>query len=237
MTVYELTALQELTKWKQEMQRPPGLGDRLSKKIQQRLNNLIPEKVHTSITTAIKQMVRAVLFGAKITTFPVVQNLSFEERETRVQKKIEFYRRTAAVEGAITGAGGIFLGLADFPLWLMLKIKLLFEIAALYGYDVTEFKERIYLLYIFKLTFSKQETRRETYLTMTNWNSLQLPSDISGFDWRSFQQEYRDYLDLAKLFQLIPGIGAPVGAYVNHRLTRKLGVMAMNSYRLRRFEM
>lgn len=60
-----------------------------------------------------------------------------------------------------------------------------------------------------------------------------LPDDIHQFDWRTFQLEYRDYIDLAKLFQLIPVVGAVVGAYVNHRLTNKLGTNVMNAYRLR----
>jgi hypothetical protein len=38
------------------------------------------------------------------------------------------------------------------------------------------------------------------------------PYDVDQFDWRSFQQEYRDYIDLAKMAQLIPVIGAVVGA-------------------------
>lgn len=60
-----------------------------------------------------------------------------------------------------------------------------------------------------------------------------MPDDIHQFDWRRFQQEYRDYLDIAKLAQLIPIIGAPVGLVVNYRLVRKLGVTAMNAYRMR----
>ena len=56
---------------------------------------------------------------------------------------------------------------------------------------------------------------------------------MNEFDWRSFQQEYRDYIDLAKMAQLIPVIGAPVGLLVNYRLIKKLGITAMNAYRMR----
>jgi hypothetical protein len=63
-----------------------------------------------------------------------------------------------------------------------------------------------------------------------------LPENISAFDWRKFQLEYRDHIDLAKLLQVIPGVGALVGFYVNHRLTKKLGTYAMNAYRLRLLE-
>ena len=39
--------------------------------------------------------------------------------------------------------------------------------------------------------------------------------------------------DLAKMAQLIPVIGAPVGVVVNYRLITKLGETAMNAYRMR----
>ena len=56
---------------------------------------------------------------------------------------------------------------------------------------------------------------------------------IADMDWRDFQQEYRDYIDLVKMFQLIPGFGAIVGAFANYNLLDQLGEAAMNSYRLR----
>jgi uncharacterized protein (DUF697 family) len=141
----------------------------------------------------------------------------------------------AAAEGGVTGAGGILLGLADFPLLLSIKLKMLYDLASIYGYSVSDYRERIYLLYIFQLAFSSQEQRRQVYLQMVNWQEKRktLPDDIHQFDWRTFQQEYRDYIDLAKMAQLIPIIGAPVGAVVNYRLLNKLGVTAMNAYRMR----
>lgn len=47
------------------------------------------------------------------------------------------------------------------------------------------------------------------------------------------QQQYRDYIDLVKMAQLVPVMGAPVGVIVNYRLIRKLGNTAMNAYRMR----
>ena len=61
------------------------------------------------------------------------------------------------------------------------------------------------------------------------------PATAADFDWRRFQQEYRDYIDLAKLAQLLPVVGAPVGAIVNFRLVEQLGTTARNAYRLRWF--
>jgi hypothetical protein len=165
-------------------------------------------------------------------------NASIDVRENTVLRKIDLYKKTAAAEGGITGAGGILLGLADFPVLIAIKIKLLFEIAAVYGFDVKDYKERVYLLHIFELAFSSDQNRREVYLKMIEWDekSRKLPDDIHQFDWRNFQQEYRDYLDIAKMAQLIPVIGAPVGFVVNYRLIKKLGTTAMNAYRMRIFK-
>ncbi|MEO5997676.1 MAG: EcsC family protein [Chitinophagaceae bacterium] len=235
MSTYEEEISQELKRWQKQMVSKPSGMNKLAAKIQTRLNRWIPEKVHKAITTTIKQMVRAVLFGAKLTTKEVQTDKNLEIREAIIQERINFYKKTAAAEGGITGAGGILLGLADFPILMGIKLKLLFEIAVIYGYSVKDYKERIYILYIFQLAFSSHEKRKEVYLRMLNWEKdyINLPEDINEFDWRTFQQEYRDYIDLAKMAQLIPIIGAPVGAVVNYGLIKKLGKTAMNAYRMR----
>ena len=235
MNGYDLLAYSSLAAWQKKMVRRPGLFNNLSKKIQTRINSWIPEKVHRAITTAIKQMIRGVLFGAELTSSIPLMNGSLQEREAAVQKKIDWYKNTAAVEGGLTGAGGLLLGLADFPLLIGLKIKLLFEIAAIYGFDVTDYKERVYLLHIFELAFSSDDHRKNVFIKMIDWEekSSHLPEDIHQFDWRNFQQEYRDYIDIAKMAQLVPVIGGPVGVVVNYRLIKKLGITAMNAYRMR----
>ncbi len=232
--IYEQAMMRDLQVWQRKMMRKPGVFNRLSKTLQDKINSWIPEKVHQAITVTIKQMIRGVLFGAKWTTRDK-KTLSLEEADVAVEEKIKIYRNTAAAEGAITGAGGLLLGLADFPILIAIKIKLLFEIASVYGYSVNDYKERVYILHIFQLAFSSAKHRKNVFMTMKNWDekSKSLPEDINQFEWRSFQQEYRDYIDLAKLAQLIPVIGAPVGAVVNYRLIRKLGLTAKMAYRMR----
>jgi hypothetical protein len=232
---YEELVRKELEAWQRKMGSSPSMLDRLSKGMQTKVNSYIPEKVHRAITTVIRQMVRGVLFGSTYTVPKPVEYASFEAKEMAVLNRISGYRKTASVEGGITGAGGLLLGLADFPILLGIKLKMLFDIATVYGYDVKDYKERVYLLHIFQLAFSSQDHRRQVYRQMEHWTvkKEQLPDDINQFDWRSFQQEYRDYIDLAKLAQLIPGIGAVVGLIVNYRLVNKLGQTAMNAYRMR----
>ena len=143
MDPYLQEAFIELSAWQKQMLRRPTFLNNLSRKIQTKVNSWIPEKIHKAITATLKQMIRGVLFGAKHTTADPLRNVSFQIREELVLKKIEIYRKTAAVEGGITGAGGLLLGLADFPILIGIKIKLLFDIASLYGIDVDDYKERV----------------------------------------------------------------------------------------------
>ena len=235
MDQYQQKIHSELVVWQKEMLHRPTLFNWLSKEVQTKVNTWIPEKVHSAITSTIKQMIRGVLFGAAYTSSKPTPGQNLQAREEAVRQRIEFYRNTAAVEGGITGAGGILLGLADFPILIGLKLKLLFEIASIYGFNVDDYKERIYLLHIFELAFSSHIHRKKIYLKMVEWDRKRrlLPEDIHQFDWRNFQQEYRDYIDLAKMAQMVPVIGAPVGAVVNFRLIEKLGLTAMNAFRMR----
>jgi len=235
MNEYEVKVNEELTIWQKKMLRRPGLLNSLSKKLQTKVNSWIPEKVHNAVTATIKQMIRGVLFGAKHTATDILINATLEQREDAVRKKIDAYRKTAAIEGGITGAGGFLMGLADFPILIGIKLKLLFDIASIYGFNVYDYKERVYILHIFELAFSSDAHRKIVFLKMVDWEtkSKSMPTDINQFEWRNFQQEYRDYIDLAKMAQLVPLIGAPVGVFVNNRLVKKLGMTAMNAYRMR----
>ncbi|WP_407428786.1 EcsC family protein [Arcticibacter sp.] len=236
MTQYEQNAYFLLIDWQQKMQKKPSLTNRIAKGIQNKINNIIPEKVHKVLTVTIEKMIKAVLFGAKYTTTEKLPTeASFQLRESYIRQQITFYQKTASVEGAIIGAGGILLGLAEFPILIGIKIKLLFNIASLYGFNIKDYKERLYILYIFQLAYSSQQRRNEIFQLLDNWEmySSRLPDQAEEFDWRTFQQEYRDYIDLAKMAQLIPIIGAPVGAIANYHLLAQLGETAMNCFRMR----
>ncbi|WP_373496887.1 EcsC family protein [Aquiflexum sp.] len=235
--LYEEIAFAELTAWLYKTKQKPSILNRITKSTQRGINNLIPEKIHKVITYAIEKMVKGVLFGTKFITPRPMHEHRLELRELKVRKIIKIYRNSASAEGAITGAGGILMGFADFPAFLTIKMKMLFEIAAAYGYDVKRLDERLFLLHIFKLTFSSQETRKKTVAIIENWHEYVkiIPTNVEEFDWREFQLEYRDYMDLAKLAQLIPIVGAGVGAVANYSLASKLGNTAMQCFRLRYF--
>lgn len=231
---YERQAQAELAAWRTKFLKKPSLLGEAARGVQGRINRIIPEKVHELVTGAIEQMTRAILTGSDWTTAEPLVGAPLAEREARARERIALYRTAAAAEGGVAGAGGFLLAAADFPALMAIKIKLLFEIAAFYGHAGERLSERLYILSIFQLAFSSPGHRQAVLGEMEDWDARPAPT-LEGFDWRRFQQEYRDHIDLAKLAQLLPVVGAPIGAVVNYRLTDKVGETAMNAYRMRWF--
>ncbi|WP_110114375.1 EcsC family protein [Bacillus sp. CGMCC 1.16541] len=232
MLQYEQKALDEAEHWQIKMIKRPSMFQRAAKNMQTKVNNKIPNQIHMMVTESIKKMIQTTIIGSNLTTKKREQlTISFEEKEKQVHKVIAQYKRTAALEGAGTGAGGLLLGAVDFPLLLSIKMKCLFDIASIYGYNIKNVEERVYILYIFHLAFCSDKHRDAIFHLLEKWDENK--KDMKDVNWQTFQQEYRDYIDLVKMLQLIPGLGAVVGAYANYNLLDHLGEVAMNVYRLR----
>src|SRR5699024_10030298 len=143
------------------------------------INGMIPNKAHRIITEAIKNMVKATLFGSNLTTNKTKSTgMRLDERDDLLKEKLSSYRKTAVAEGAGTEAGGIFLGLADFPLLLSIKMKFLFEAAAVYGFDTAEYEERLFILHVFQLAFSSDDKKKETLRIIENGMRKRKPLSI-----------------------------------------------------------
>ena len=163
---------------------------------------------------------------------------SLAARELRARAMIRRYRTTAGVEGGLAGAGGFVLAAVDFPALMAIKVRMLGDIVGAYGWgarsDDDSGRERLFLLHIFHLAFASAQRRPEALAELERWIAgTDQPEAITEYDWRRFQIEYRDYIDLAKMAQLIPVVGAPIGAVVNWRLVDRLGETAMMACRMR----
>lgn len=242
MSTYEQQCRIRLATWERTLLQPPGLLKRTSKRLQTRINQVIPAKVHNALTIAVKGIVKSVQTGIEFTPkTPPQLGLTLQERDELAAERLSMYKKLAAAEGAGTGAGGFVLSLVDFPALIAIKLKFLFELAHVYGFSTKDESERLFILYIFQLAYSSGEVRTRTYRTVHNWNQVSLQGgtgqagqlSMRTFDWEKFQTEYRDTIDFRKMLQLVPGIGAVVGAWANYGLLEELGETALNSYRLR----
>ncbi len=237
---YEDLVRVDLDRWVLRLLKRPGLLERTSKVLQTKVNDkIIPEKVQTVITATVKGLVKSVVFGLDfIPKSSPLEGIPLQKRDQLASGLLSKYRKIASVEGAGTGAGGFTLAIADFPALIAIKMKFLFELAHIYGFSTKNYQERLFLLYIFQLTFSSQKKRPELFKVILNWekNIGSWPAEegyLQQIDWEQFQREYRDAIDFRKTLQLIPGLGTVVGAWANYSLMDDLGIVGMNCYRLR----
>ena len=234
--VDETTVRAEVETWRTGVLKPPGLWDRATRGTQDRINRIIPERVHAIVTSGVEAMTKGILFGSDLVQARPLADGSLAVREQRARAAIRTYRNAASVEGGVTGAGGFVLAAADFPALMAIKVRMLGDVVAAYGWGGDTVRERLFLLHIFHLAFASAKRRPEALAELERWIAdTDQPDAITAYDWRRFQIEYRDYIDLAKLAQLIPVVGAPVGAVVNWRLVERLGETAMMACRMRWF--
>ncbi|MCE0554483.1 EcsC family protein [Bacillus thuringiensis] len=229
MITYEEKVIKELEQWKATFMKDSSMMTRFSKKVQTKVQQLIPAKVQKVLTETIRMMVQTISAGSNFIKPKLKETTwSLQRRDDEVRKKWMSIKNSSGRRGR-DGAGGILLGLADFPLLLGIKIKFLFDAATLYGFDTSNKEERLFILHVFQLAFSSDDHRKEIWKAIETWDT----EEENHMDWEKFQTEYRDYIDLAKMLQLVPIIGAPVGAYANYQLLQRLGEVTMNCYRMR----
>lgn len=246
VAVVDVRAVQaEIDAWRTRQLRQPGLWDKTTRGTQDRINRLIPEKVHAAVTATVEAMTKGIMTGSDVLKARPVTEGGLAARELKARSVIGRYRTTASVEGGVAGAGGLMLAMADFPALMAIKVRMLSEIVAAYGWGGGSARERLFLLHIFHLAFASARRRPEALAELEAWIAsaaqMQPPTDdqagdLATYDWRTFQIEYRDHIDLAKLAQMIPLVGAPIGAVVNWRLTDRLGETAIMACRLRWLE-
>lgn len=228
----------ELQDWLKAEMKKPNLLDKGADKVQKYFQKFVPSQINNAITKGMEGFTRLVMGGSGIMLPKVEAGLSVEESARRSEKSIENYVHMGMISGAGTSAGGIVTGLLDLPLLMSFKIKLIFEIGSHYGYDLKDPRERYFALMIFREAFSSPIRKKEHLQALIHFETQKenLKQPLEKVDWKGFQQEYRDYIDLAKLLQFVPGIGIVVGATVNRQLMLRLGKTAIYAYELRYFQ-
>jgi uncharacterized protein (DUF697 family) len=229
--LYYKTVKKELAAWEKKITKKPSLRNRASKAMQVKIQRIVPAKVQNLITGGVKTLIETIVSGScLLTETQLAENPTLSESDYLVTQAYSTYHKLAVAQGAVFGIVGVLVNLADLPALMSLKTKFLFDCGKLYGFDVNEESERMFMLYVFQLAYCCDKRRLEIFPIIKNWDENVKNAAI---DWEQLQTEYRDYMDIAKLLQLLPVVGAVAGGAANHSLMTKLKITAMNCYRLR----
>ncbi len=146
----------------------------------------------------------------------------------------------AAVEGGGTGLGGIVLIAADIPLLFGINLRLIQQVGASYGFDVSGPSFSPLVLSIFNVAASgtresKNESLREITVAAA---ALAHEGDYKGRVSGTFRDQNRHLpreiaknMGGRKLAQLIPIAGAAIGAGINYWFTTETAETAFMLFR------
>ncbi|MFT5142031.1 MAG: hypothetical protein ACI80V_001967 [Rhodothermales bacterium] len=134
----------------------------------------------------------------------------------------------AAVEGGGTGLGGAMLIAADIPLLFTINLRLIQQIGASYGFDMSGEDNRPLVLSIFNVASSSSKEAKNDAMREASVAGAALARDqeYRGRVGRTFREQNRHLpREIAKnilgrkIAQAIPIAGAAVGAGINYWFT------------------
>ena len=75
----------EVAAWRETVLKPPGLWDKATRGTQERINRIIPERVHAVITASVEAMTKGILFGSDLIAARPLADGSLAARERRAR--------------------------------------------------------------------------------------------------------------------------------------------------------
>ncbi|AEI46245.1 EcsC family protein [Paenibacillus mucilaginosus] len=142
----------------------------------------------------------------------------------------------ATAQGATTGFGGIFTLAIDIPALLGLSLKVLQELAIVYGFDPKEKSERVFVIKCLQFVNSDIVGKKAVLSELSDFGSESRQRDalsqLQG--WREVIAAYRDNFGWKKLFQMVPIAGMVFGAFLNRSTLQDVAEAGTMLYRKRR---
>ncbi len=172
-----------------------------------------------------------------ITTIEEIGQLPIDKMTELTEGIVKERKRFATIQGATTGAGGIFTLAIDVPAVLGTALKTLQEIAILHGYDPKNDEERVFIVKCLQFASSDIVGKEAILNELSRINKSaddkeEMISQLKG--WQEVFYTYRDQYGWKKLFQMIPILGIVFGAYANKGMIEDVSEAGMMLYRKRR---
>lgn len=242
-----------------------NLGDSLSRPLAGLMRRVVPDSLRERLTSAFESAllkvgdasqftftVRSILEpfhqqGYTVQTLAEIKALPIEVTDAIAQNYIRSNRMISALEGGGLGLGGAAMIAADIPALMTINFRMISQIANSFGYNTLTGKDRIFLLQILSMAGAEAGDGRKKALAglqetaRSRDEELQLEGGKPGhLTMVKLAQELAEKLAVRlahrKLGQLIPLVGAGIGAGMNYHFTQENGRAALVAYRQRRLD-
>jgi len=227
---------------------PNGVQEAVGSAIEGCLSALASQTIKTFDREAIQRAVSAKASKLGEAESPLFSQL--QAADERARESWIFHVGGAAAEGGVTGALGLPGLAADIPALFSILLREIQEIGTCYGYDITAEHEQEYLLQILRAGFaSNVKTKMAFIMSLKEFEQIligvawkKMAQDLAGKQLtkhsllaalRQFAKTLGLQLTKRKALQMIPVVGALVGASLNGTLANDIGKAAYISYRRR----
>ncbi|WP_232697349.1 EcsC family protein [Brevibacillus daliensis] len=142
----------------------------------------------------------------------------------------------ATVQGASTGFGGMFTLAIDIPMIIGLSLKVLQEIAIVYGFDPHDKTERVFIIKCLQFASADLVGKKAILDELADMESKEKHKEVIAQiqGWREVSLTFMDNMAWKKLFQMIPIAGMFFGAYLNRSHIADIAETGHMLYRKRR---
>lgn len=237
LTDYERRQVEKIAAWKAADPNPLGeLFHRIALPIARVVEFVVPDAAATAAIRAAYRASKASETRADLCAQAGVRNIE-ELRGGRLEECDRLSRRVgtmaqgvATVEGALTGAGGVWTTLLDVPLLLTLCLRTIIKNGQCYGYPLDRPSDEAWVLGAFALALSSTRERREELRTrLREIEDLMLEETQENV----VVEEIAALLAQIEVFEDIPLFGALTGGLLNLSVAHRADVTARHLFQER----
>ena len=237
LTEYEARQVENIAAWKAEFPNPFGeLFRRAAQPLAKAAEAIIPDHVALlAIDAAYKASdlaaaTRDIEREAGVADIAEMRHQPLEVCDGLSRRVGTFAQGVATVEGALTGAGGVWTTLLDMPLLFTLCLRTIIKIGRCYGYALDRPTDKAWVLGAFAVALSSTKERRlELVARLREIEDIM----IEQSEEQVVVEEAAALLTQIEVFEDIPVFGAVTGAWLNLSVAHKTDVTARHLFQER----
>jgi hypothetical protein len=237
LTDYEAEQVEEIAAWKAE--HPNAISElfhKVAQPVARTLEQVIPDAI-------VQKAIEASYLAAERAASPedLMRQAGVRELGEFLGRPLEECDRLArkvggaalgigTIEGALTGAGGVFTTALDIPLLFGLALRTIIKIGRCYGFPLDRPTDRAFVLGVFAAALSNSRERKQRILVRLRDIEELLLEEIQE---NLVVEEAASLLFQIEIFEEVPGVGAISGAFLNLAAIRRVDLTARHVFQER----
>ncbi len=235
---YEKQQVEEIASWKASHPNPFGeLVRRVAHPAASFLESLIPDKLAIrALEVAYHSAESAALLGvlereAGVSSIAEMRQKPLEVCDALAIKVARGAETVGTIDGALTGAGGVFTSLADIPLLFVLCLRTIMKTGHCYGYPLDRRSDKAWVLGAFAVALSHSQQKRLSLVERLREVEELLIEDTQE---QVIVEEAMNLITQLEVFEAIPLLGIVGGALLNLSSVQRMDITARRLFQERR---